>query len=96
MTRQFKIGDRVRTIRGIRVGAVATVVSALFPARIGLESNWLGILQNGTLVHELDLPVPPGERCAYPPEFLEPYYDGNETAEWCELTRRLCRTKERT
>jgi hypothetical protein len=48
----------------------------------------------GSLVHLLDLPAFPGFcGCAALPKQLRHYHEGWEKAEWCDLTKRLCKPK---
>lgn len=84
--RKFSVGDRVRIVRSpvpSRIGTIATVISPLKP--LSGNAYWTE-LPNSALVHELDLPPLPSQPRAhvvtYPPEYLEPIYDGNETVSW--------------
>lgn len=86
MERKFKVGDRVRIIRSVKpemVGQVSTVVRITkFNGKPG--SSWLGIFPVGTETCVLDIPSRQGKgwHVAYPHDYLEPYYDGNERVAW--------------
>lgn len=92
MRRKFSVGDRVRIVRSPftgRIGEITTIASALRVVRInGPAAPWFGHIEPDTLVHELAMSglVPGSPVVAYPPDFLEPVYDGNEKVSWsaCE------------
>jgi hypothetical protein len=88
MKHKFQVGDKVRIIKAHRpgrIGTIATVLTALGPGRFTPDSGWYGLLEQGTLMHDLDLrPDHKGHVVAYPPDYLEPYYDGNEKTSWSE------------
>jgi hypothetical protein len=89
----FKIGDRVRVVDGPRKGEVAMVTSEL------VHKEWLefrGVIYDVPMAHRLDLCSlqSPYRWVWASPEWLRPFYDGNEKGEWTEDLRRLCRAKE--
>jgi hypothetical protein len=90
--RKFNVGDRVRiawSSSANRIGLVATIASGLRPGKIG-SGPWAGVLEEGHPGHELDIPgrqrdgTISKKPAFYPPEFLEPIYDGNEKVSWSE------------
>jgi hypothetical protein len=100
----FKPGDLVRIVKSPapeRVGQVGRVVSGLKTMQLG--SPWIerGHAAPGTRYHELDIESIEfrGLNLGYPPDHLEPYWDGKDASDQT-LTEILdgvrgVRTKER-
>ena len=83
--RRFKVGDKVRIARSpdqSRIGLTAQITQfTSFVETSG--SRWIGIIKKGTEMCVLDLQAPvPGFFVAYPHDYLEPVYDGNEKVAW--------------
>ena len=81
---KFKVGDRVRVNcqRSRYHGAVCTVTKELRPV-LGRYENGVIELMDGVRV---DLPTirPKAKGVSFPPQYLEPYYDGSERAAWSD------------
>lgn len=77
---KFKVGDRVRVIAGERWrGVVCTIIRDLCRTNITLEDG----NQITAMAYRVDIEPDKGfSGVSFRPEYLEPYYDGNDKVSW--------------
>jgi hypothetical protein len=100
--KQFKVGDRVRIVRGPRAGEVCHVSSELRRPECDLEPGYHGpnecwCFDGDILLHDLDLKSLLRDYysiVAAPPSWLEPMWDGKEPCSWEECLWRPKRVEE--
>lgn len=81
--RKFNVGDRVRVIGGQRWrGMVCTIIRDLELTNMTFENGNRKTL----MAYRTDIKPDPGfAGVSFRPEYLEPYYDGDEPAKWADL-----------
>ena len=83
---KFKVGDRVKIVKGLLAGEKTTVTSPKFKARLCVLET--GEVWENCWLYRLDAtPVgyPQFHKWALPEDWLSPIYDGYEKTTWEEL-----------